>query len=116
MNSADGYIEKQRIAEELRHYCAYGDGSLGEWYQKLQDVVLEEIDFPKPLELFNALAELIDCPSCHVESVNTFTPFSSTDTFADITFSCGHIVTVSDVDIEDIHFCPECGAKGVKHG
>lgn len=107
-------IKKQRIADYLRYHASYGSGSLSEWYQKLQDTVLQEVDFPKPAELFETLAELVDCPSCYIECIDTFSPFSSTDTFADIKFSCGHTVTVSGVDVEDIHFCPECGAKVVE--
>ena len=54
--------EKRReIAQELRHYAAYGEGAtLSEWWARLQSVATGEDDFPDPRSLFMRLAGLID--------------------------------------------------------
>lgn len=53
--------EKRReVAQELRKQAAYCDGSLSEWWQRLQDTVTGEVDFAGPKETFNAIADLID--------------------------------------------------------
>lgn len=52
------------IANELRRQAAYGSGSLGEWWQRLQEIVTGEIDFANPQETYRAIADLIDCPEC----------------------------------------------------
>ena len=53
--------EKRReVAQELRRQAAYCDGSLAEWWQRLQDTVTGEIDFANPQETYLALADLID--------------------------------------------------------
>lgn len=56
--------EKRReVAEELRKQAAYSSGSLGEWWQRLQDIVTGEIDFANPQETYRAIADLIDPPA-----------------------------------------------------
>ena len=53
--------EKQEIANELRRVAAYrSDGSLAEWWCRLQELVTGEVDFPDPQETFLALADLIE--------------------------------------------------------
>lgn len=48
------------MASSLRHDAAYGEGSLHEWWGRLQFIVLDEDDFPNPSEVFERLADLID--------------------------------------------------------
>ena len=56
--------EKRReVADELRKQAAYSSGSLGEWWQRLQDIVTGEIDFANPQETYRAIANLIDPPA-----------------------------------------------------
>lgn len=52
--------ERCEVAQELRKQAAYCDGSLSEWWQRLQDTVAGEVDFADPKETFNAIADLID--------------------------------------------------------
>lgn len=53
--------ERKEIAQELRHYAAYGEGAmLTEWWARLQSIVAGEDDFPDPRSLFMRLAGLID--------------------------------------------------------
>lgn len=52
--------KRSEVANELRKQAAYGSGSLGEWWQRLQDVVTGEVDFANPQETFRAIADLID--------------------------------------------------------
>ena len=59
--------ERREIAEELRKQAAYCSGSLGEWWQRLQEIVTGEIDFANPQETYRAIADLIDLPSENIE-------------------------------------------------
>lgn len=52
--------ERCEVAQELRKQAAYCDGSLSEWWQRLQDTVTGEVDFADPKATFNAIADLID--------------------------------------------------------
>ena len=53
--------ERKEIAQELRHYAAYGEGAtLSEWWARLHFVVTSDDDFPDPRSLFMRLAGLID--------------------------------------------------------
>jgi hypothetical protein len=52
--------ERREVAQELRKQAAYCDGSLSEWWQRLQDTVTGEVDFADPKETFNAIADPID--------------------------------------------------------
>lgn len=56
--------ERRNMASSLRHDAAYGEGSLSEWWGRLQFIVLDEEDFPNPREVFERLADLIDRPTC----------------------------------------------------
>lgn len=55
---------RRNMASSLRHDAAYGEGSLSEWWARLQFIVLDEDDFPSPREVFEGLADLIDRPTC----------------------------------------------------
>lgn len=55
--------QRHEVAGELRRQAAYSSGSLGEWWQRLQDIVTGEIDFANPQETYLALADLIDPPT-----------------------------------------------------
>lgn len=85
--------QRREVAQELRKHAAYCDGSLSEWWQRLQDTVTGEVDFADPKATFEAIADLIDpqttpyiCEKCGGEW-----PF-------DIMFEC----------------CPYCGAEVVE--
>ena len=52
--------QRREVAQELRKQAAYCDGSLSEWWQRLQDTVTGEVDFADPKETFRAIADLID--------------------------------------------------------
>lgn len=53
--------ERREIAQELRHYAAYGEGAtLSEWWARLQSIATGEEDFPDPRSLFMRLAGLMD--------------------------------------------------------
>lgn len=54
--------QHHEVAQELRRQAVYFSGSLGEWWQRLQDTVTGEIDFANPQETYLALADLIDPP------------------------------------------------------
>lgn len=55
--------ERREVANELRRQAAYNSGSLGEWWQRLQETVTGEIDFANPQETCRAIADLIEpCP------------------------------------------------------
>lgn len=59
--------ERREIANELRRQAAYSSGSLGEWWQRLQEIVTGEVDFANPQETYRAIADLIDRPSENTE-------------------------------------------------
>lgn len=59
--------ERREIANELRRQAAYSSGSLGEWWQRLQEIVTGEVDFANPQETYRAIADLIDRPSENIE-------------------------------------------------
>lgn len=52
--------ERREVANELRRQAAYNSGSLGEWWQRLQETVTGEVDFADPQETYKAIADLID--------------------------------------------------------
>lgn len=54
--------QRHEAAQELRRQAVYSSGSLGEWWQRLQDTVTGEIDFANPQETYLALDDLIDPP------------------------------------------------------
>ena len=103
--------QRREVAAELRRQAAYCDGSLSEWWQRLQDTVTGEVDFADPKETFNAIADLIECRMCK-------------DVGDGLTFrcsKCGCEFDMFDRDgepttwIGDVprlpNYCPNCGAK-----
>ena len=65
--------KRREVAAELRKQAAYCDGSLGEWWQRLQDTVTGEVDFADPKTTFETIADLIDRPECYLELTDTET-------------------------------------------
>lgn len=51
--------QRREVAQKLRKQAAYCDGSLSEWWQRLQDTVTGVIDFADPKMTFEAIADLI---------------------------------------------------------
>ena len=49
--------ERRNMASSFRHDAGYNKGSLSEWWDRLQFIVLDEDDFPNPTEVFERLAE-----------------------------------------------------------
>ena len=46
--------QRHEVAEELRRQAAYSSGSLGEWWQRLQETVTGEVDFANPQKTYRA--------------------------------------------------------------
>lgn len=112
--------EKRReVAEDLRRQAIYSSGSLGEWWQRLQDTVTGEIDFANPQETYLALADLIDRPMCHDLVEHKQDPFIPGKRMVDGYFHCSdcgwdgriweHIGFGDMLAYEAVH-CPKCGA------
>ena len=112
--------EKRReVAEELRRQAIYSSGSLGEWWQRLQDTVTGEIDFANPQETYLALADLIDRPMCQDLVEHKQDPFIPGKRMVDGYFHCSdcgwdgqiweHIGFGDMLAYEAVH-CPKCGA------
>lgn len=94
--------EKRReIASELRKQAAYSSGSLGEWWQRLQDIVTGEVDFANPQETYRAIASLIDRP--------TTTRHGKFKTKYGRETPCCEVCGYSIGDMRWNH-CPKCGA------
>lgn len=81
--------ERHEMAEELRRQAAYSSGSLGEWWQRLQEMVTGEVDFANPQETYRAIADLIDRPVYRPVIPNA---------------------------MEGYVFCPQCGAPIGEYG
>lgn len=103
--------EKRReVAQELRKQAAYCDGSLSEWWQRLQDTVTGEVDFADPKETFEAIADLIDRPTCR----NIYDEDEDGACANGFQCSaCGHVV--EDYEGYRVHgtwnYCPNCGKE-----
>lgn len=94
--------EKRReIANELRKQAVYNSGSLGEWWQRLQEIVTCEIDFANPQETYRAIADLIDRP--------TTTRHGKFKTKYGRETPCCEVCGYSIGDMRWNH-CPKCGA------
>lgn len=100
--------QRHEVAQELRRQAVYSSGSLGEWWQRLQDTVTGEIDFANPQETYLALADLIDRGEC--ENVYDENEMGACDNGFECSV-CGCRVE----DEEHYHvsgtwnFCPGCG-------
>lgn len=93
--------ERREIANELRRQAAYSSGSLGEWWQRLQEIVTGEIDFANPQETYRAIADLIDRP--------TTTRHGKFKTKYGRETPCCEVCGYSIGDMRWNH-CPKCGA------
>lgn len=98
--------DRREVAAELRRQAAYSSGSLGEYWQRLQDVATGEVDFVKPSKTFRALADLIDRPTCRMEPNEDWSGEELYPTDAYTCSACGAVA----VDGKP-KFCPECGAE-----
>lgn len=101
--------ERRNMASSLRHDAAYGEGSLSEWWGRLQFIVLDEDDFPNPREVFKGLAALIDRQTCRNVSGDQ-NRFECSE--------CGFEMPIWDGDggWMAFYFCPDCGAEVVTDG
>lgn len=99
--------ERRNIANSLRHDAAYGEGSLSEWWGRLQFIVLDEDDFPNPSEVFERLADIIDRSTCRNVSGDQ-NRFECSE--------CGFEMPIWDGDggWMAFYFCPDCGAEVVE--
>lgn len=112
--------ERREIANELRRQAAYSSGSLGEWWQRLQEIVTGEVDFANPQETYRAIAALIDRPTCHDLVEHKHDPFIPGKRMADGYFHCSscdwsgqlweYIGFGGMLAYEPVH-CPKCGEK-----
>lgn len=112
--------ERREIANELRRQAAYSSGSLGEWWQRLQEIVTGEVDFANPQETYRAIADLIDRPMCHDLVEHKQDPFIPGKRMADGYFHCSscdwsgqlweYIGFGDMLTYEPVH-CPKCGEK-----
>lgn len=112
--------ERREIANELRRQAAYSSGSLGEWWQRLQEIVTGEVDFANPQETYRAIADLIDRPTCHDLVEHKQDPFIPGKQMADGYFRCSscdwsgqlweYIGFGGMLAYEPVH-CPKCGEK-----
>lgn len=105
--------ERRNMASSLRHDAAYGEGSLSEWWGRLQFIVLDEDDFPNPREVFEMLADLIDRPTCRNIYAETEGMGGCENGFK--CSECGNMVE----DYEgyrisgEFNYCSKCGARVV---
>lgn len=93
--------ERCEIANKLRRQAAYSSGSLGEWWQRLQEIVTGEVDFANPQETCRAIADLIDRP--------TTTRHGKFKTKYGRETPCCEVCGYSIGDMRWNH-CPKCGA------
>lgn len=111
--------DRHEVAEELRRQVAYSSGSLGEWWQRLQETVTGEVDFANPQETYRAIADLIDRPVCHDLVEHKRDPFIPGKQMTDGYFHCSscdwsgqlweYIGFGDMLAYEPVH-CPKCGA------
>lgn len=97
--------QRREVAQKLRKQAAYCDGSLSEWWQRLQDTVTGEVDFADPKKTFEATADLIDRPERSMRDVG--------DEVEQVyrCSECGEEYCMSDFSKFPWRFCPNCGAE-----
>lgn len=101
--------ERREMANELRRHAAYSIGSLGEWWQRLQEIVTGEIDFANPQETYRAIADLIDRPTCRI--------VHDENRDCDVCTNCSTSFELAEFDYADANvfegysYCPKCGAE-----
>ncbi len=104
--------ERREMANELRRQAAYSSGSLGEWWQRLQEIVTGEIDFANPQETYRAIADLIDRPTCRI--------VHDENRDCDVCTNCSTSFELAEFDYADANvfegysYCPKCGAEVVE--
>ena len=104
--------ERREMANELRRRAAYSSGSLGEWWQRLQEIVTGEIDFANPQETYRAIADLIDRPTCRI--------VHDENRDCDVCTNCSTSFELAEFDYADANvfegysYCPKCGAEVVE--
>lgn len=92
--------ERREIAAKLREQAGYDNTSIGMWWHRLQVTVLDEASFLRPDTVFDALADLIDRPTCENEATAGG-------------FGCSCCGDTYPVD-ERFMFCPTCGAEVIR--
>lgn len=104
--------ERREMANELRRQAAYSSGSLGEWWQRLQEIVTGEIDFANPQETYRAIADLIDRPTCRI--------VHDENRDCDVCTNCSTSFELAEFDYADANvfegysYCPKCDAEVVE--
>lgn len=104
--------ERRNLASSLRHDAAYGEGSLSEWWGRLQFIVLDEDDFPNPSEVFERLADLIDRPTC--QNIYDESKAGACENGFECS-ECGNVVEDGEGWLVNgtFNYCSECGAEVV---
>ena len=92
--------ERREVASSLRRDAAYGEGSLSEWWGRLQFIVLDEDDFPKPREVFEKLADLVDRTTMSIDVDKHGCAYCTKCGCDDCCLSDGNAC-----------YCPKCGAE-----
>lgn len=111
--------ERREVAAELRKQAAYCDGSLSEWWQRLQDTVTGEVDFADPKATFRAIADLIDCKTCSMDAIDTgeLADYECRELImhcSNCNAEFGYVLYSEDGDVsmdDKPNYCPDCGAK-----
>lgn len=105
--------ERRNMASSLRHDAAYGEGSLSEWWARLQFIVLDEDDFPSPREVFEGLADLIDRPTCR--NVYDESKAGACENGFECS-ECGNVVEDGEGWLVNgtFNYCSECGREVVE--
>ena len=102
--------ERREVAEELRRQAAYSSGSLGEWWQRLQETVTGEIDFANLQETYRAIADLSDRGEC--ENVYDESEYGACDNGFECSVCGCRVEDEEHYRVSGVwNFCPECGRR-----
>ena len=99
--------QRREVAQRLRKQAAYCDGSLSEWWQRLQDTVTGEIDFADPKKTFEATADLNDRPTCYLKLPDTETHGNAKVRI----YECSECGRTCEEIYGKYERCPHCGAE-----
>ena len=102
--------QRREVAERLRKLTPWnteGDTDVGEVLTAL-GMVYGYTDTDLDLDSVHALADLIDRPTCRVESAERWET-AGCGRGVDYELSCGHAVTLGECD--ELRYCPACGAE-----
>lgn len=94
--------ERREVANEIRRQALYTRGTPGDWWMRLHETVTGEDDFPAPQETMNAIADLIDRPTCHI---------SERDHEFEDSVRCDRCQVTFSRPWEPFKYCPNCGAE-----